>query len=304
MYEKRRKTLPANPKSISEVHQALNVLNIETKQKENFLLLNNEKENIIIFSCSTNLKFLTSVDTVYMDGTFDYYTRFFMQMFTIHGFQNGHYVPLIFCLLPNKLTSTYIFALRSIYEKCKDMNLIFSPANVTIDYEKAIINAVTEVWPESNIIGCRFHLTNSWWKKIQSLGLSMEYKEKIPKSANGYDTHFGLLFLDAQEVSDCFSYDFMSDRPVNELLTKYSDYLVDNYIGDDCSYPPSLWSSLSASLTRTTNACESFHAVFKDHFYKRTPHIIPWITVLIENIQTNVYITLKSINECKTLRKI
>jgi len=43
MYEKRRKTLSANPKSISEVHQSLNVLNIETKQKEYFLLLNNEK---------------------------------------------------------------------------------------------------------------------------------------------------------------------------------------------------------------------------------------------------------------------
>jgi len=133
MYEKRHKILPVNPKSISEVHKALNVLNIETKLKEQFLLLNNENENIIIFSCFTNLKLLTSVDTVYMDGTFDYCTRFFMQMFTIHGFQNGHYVPLIFCLLPNKLTSSYVIALRSICEKCKDMNLIFFPANVTID---------------------------------------------------------------------------------------------------------------------------------------------------------------------------
>ncbi len=52
-------------------------------------------------------------------------------------------------------------------------------------------------------------------------------------------THFW-SFLNAREVSDCFSYDFMSDRPDNELLTKYSDYLVDNYIGDDCKYPPSL----------------------------------------------------------------
>jgi len=55
MYEKKRKTLPANPKSISEIHRALNILNIETKQKENSLLLKyNEKENIIIFSCYTN----------------------------------------------------------------------------------------------------------------------------------------------------------------------------------------------------------------------------------------------------------
>ena len=61
------------------------------------------------------------------------------------------------------------------------MNLILSPVNVTINYKKAIINAVTEVWPENNIICCRFHLTNSWWKKIQSLSLSNEYKKKIGK---------------------------------------------------------------------------------------------------------------------------
>jgi len=54
-------------------------MNIETKQKENFLLLNDE--NIINFSCYTNLKF-SSVDTLYMDGTYEYCTRFFMQMFT------------------------------------------------------------------------------------------------------------------------------------------------------------------------------------------------------------------------------
>jgi hypothetical protein len=29
---------------------------------------------------------------------------------------------------------------------------------------------------------------------------------------------------------------------------------------------------------------------------------MPWITVLIEDIQTNVYVTLKSINKCKTPR--
>jgi hypothetical protein len=119
MYENKRKILPANLKSIAEVHQALNSMNIETKKKENFLLLNNENENIIIFSCNTNLKFLSSVDTIYMDATFDYYTRFFMQMFTIHGFQNGHYVPLVFCLLPNKLKYSYVFALQSIFQKCR-----------------------------------------------------------------------------------------------------------------------------------------------------------------------------------------
>jgi len=41
---------------------------------------------------------------------------FLCKRFT-HGFQNGHHNPLIFCLLPNKLKSFYVFALRSICQK-------------------------------------------------------------------------------------------------------------------------------------------------------------------------------------------
>ena len=73
---------------------------------------------------------------------------------------------------------------------------------------------------------------------MQSLGLSNEYNDS--EIGKWLRHTFRLLFLNAQEVSDCFSYDFMSVRPDNNLLTKYSDYLVDNYIGDDCKYPPSL----------------------------------------------------------------
>jgi hypothetical protein len=70
-----------------------------------------------------------------------------------------------------------MFLLFDLFEKNADINLIISLANVIIDYEKAITNVVDEVWPESNIIGCRFYLINSWWRKIQSLGLSKEYKD-------------------------------------------------------------------------------------------------------------------------------
>jgi len=56
--------------------------------------------------------------------------------------------------------------LFDLFIKNAEFNLIISPVNVNIDYEKAIINAVNEVWPES-WIGCRFYLTNSWWRKIQ-----------------------------------------------------------------------------------------------------------------------------------------
>jgi hypothetical protein len=73
--------MPQNPTNIADAHNVLNSIDVKTKQNENFLLINDEKENIIIFSCETNLRFLSTVDNIYMDGTFDYSARFFFTIF-------------------------------------------------------------------------------------------------------------------------------------------------------------------------------------------------------------------------------
>jgi len=46
------------------------------------------------------------------------------------------------------------------------------------DFEKAIHVAVSEVWPQSKLRECRFHLGQTWWRTIQSLGLSDDLKNK------------------------------------------------------------------------------------------------------------------------------
>lgn len=168
LYEHRRKTLPINPTSIQEVHEALENLDIKTMSGESFLILNDSEKHIIIFSCQTNLTFIIEVDTIYMDGTFKYCPRFFLQMFTIHGLKNGHYIPLIFCLLPDKSIETYTYTLRCIVNNC---NLLFSSKYMTVDFEISIHKSIVEIWPDSKIIGCRFHLTQSWFRQVRSLGL-------------------------------------------------------------------------------------------------------------------------------------
>jgi hypothetical protein len=54
--------------------------------------------------------------------------------------------------------------------------LKFLPQTIYRDFEEAIHNSILSVWPETNIKGCKFHLGQRWWRKIQSLGLSNEYK--------------------------------------------------------------------------------------------------------------------------------
>jgi len=72
IYRARRKTLPPLPKSVSEVHSALTLLQLNTyKGDENFLLYYKETENIVCFTTESNLKFLCSRDKIFVDGTFE-----------------------------------------------------------------------------------------------------------------------------------------------------------------------------------------------------------------------------------------
>jgi len=102
------------------------------------------------------------LETIYVDGTFQYCAKHFLQMFTIHGLINDYYIPLTFFLLPDKETQTYIKAFTHLNEECSKLRLIFSPDTVFVDFEISIQTAVQKVWATSKIKGCRFHLAQSW----------------------------------------------------------------------------------------------------------------------------------------------
>jgi len=295
MYKSRAKVLPPNPTDINEVHQYINATEINTTSGEHFVLNNDENKNFIIFSCEKNLHFLSYVENVYVDGTFKYSARFFEQMFTIHGYKNGHYIPLVFCLLVDKSEHTYEFVFKKITEKCNSLGMRLSPLKCMIDFEYAIHKAIKIAWPNTEIIGCRFHLTQSWWRNVQKFGLATHYKDESSDVGKWIHYTFGLLFLNPEEVGDCYVEDLMSDCPENEKLQKFCDYLTDNYISDESIFPPKLWAAKSSELIRTTNACESFHSFFNKSFYSNSPPIHMWLAV-VQEIQTDVYIKLNSIH--------
>jgi len=74
---------------------------------ELFLYDSDALNEIIIFTCNTNIAFLKQLDFVYMDGTFNYYDKYYTQLYTIHGIKNEIYILLMFCLLPNKEKNMY-----------------------------------------------------------------------------------------------------------------------------------------------------------------------------------------------------
>lgn len=95
-----------------------------------------------------------------MDGTFSYCPKYFYQLFTIHTVNNGHYIPLIFFLLPSKQFIVYERALKALIDICESkLSIKFNPKVFVVDFEKSFHNAIITVWHTIILHGCRFHLS-------------------------------------------------------------------------------------------------------------------------------------------------
>lgn len=212
-----------------------------------------------------------------------------------------YYIPLAFCLLPNKKEYSYKTIFNLLRKKCHSLGLNLNPKVIVADFEIAIHNAIRAEFSDSKVIGCRFHLAQAWFRKIQNLGLVPYYKKETSEIGKWLRYIFGLPFLNPSEVGDCYAFDFSEIQPQDERLSRFSDYLVDNYISEEAVFPPSLWAELSDSIERSTNACESFHAKFNASFYSTHPSIFHFIEIL-KQFQTETYIKIQSLSECARIR--
>lgn len=112
LYRSRRSSYPAYPKNLPGVIEIMKNRKIITIENEDFLLEVDSVNNILFFSTTSNLQCLCSSDKIFVYGTFYSCPKYFYQLFTVHVFKNGHYVPLSYLLLSDKSTNTYASAFR------------------------------------------------------------------------------------------------------------------------------------------------------------------------------------------------
>ncbi|GFG36558.1 hypothetical protein Cfor_01040 [Coptotermes formosanus] len=112
---------------------------------------------------------LNTVSRMYMDGTSECCPRYFYQLCATHGLVNNVHIPLVFAIFSDKTSNTSIRLLN----KLKDLGV--SPSVFVIDFENATKTATETVFPHSIIQGCRFHLPQTWCRKMQQLGLAKQY---------------------------------------------------------------------------------------------------------------------------------
>jgi hypothetical protein len=114
--------------------------------------------------------------------------------------KNKYYATLVFFLLPNKTSDTYTNTFRFIQN-------YLSPVKIYVDFKRTIHVAASEVRPLVQLKGCRFYLGQAWFRKIQTLGLSKEFKTKNCEIGRCLKMVFGLSFLSPEEINDCYTDD-------------------------------------------------------------------------------------------------
>ena len=134
--------------------------NFEIPQKFQDILLHdsgvNDPNRILAFGNMEMLEyFMVPGCTGFGDGTFQICPTLFFQLYTLHTRVAGYYPPCVYFLLPNKTEATYNRMLAIF----RQLALRIDPLEFLVDFELAAMNAFRRAFPEADVTGCFFHLS-------------------------------------------------------------------------------------------------------------------------------------------------
>ena len=198
--------------------------------------------------------------------------------------RDGHLLPSLFVLLPNKTEATY----RRMWDQIRLLCPLAQPREMLLDFEKAAINSFEEVWPDTLVKCCFFHLTQNVWRKVQAAGLQAAYSQD-EELAMRIRQLPALAFAPLLDVPGLFAA-VAAQLPMPEA-TELVLYFERTYIGRTLPggtyqaplFPIDLWNyhiETPFGLPRTTNAVEAWHRSFNATVGCHHPTIWKFIAAL------------------------
>ena len=249
-----------------------------------------DPERIIILSSPMLQKTVQNADFFLIDGTFDICPSIYYQLMTIHAIcgevgknDNKKPViqPLVFALLPKKNAETYKRFLVELNQK-----IGMNPKTFLMDFEIGLSKTIREIWPDSDIAYCFFHLEQSLWRKVQELkgNAIANYKAQGHNFNNLVTAIGGTAFVPPEMVPEAFKKICQRFKDDSEDYKVFSEYFYKNYVGEDQpdgsqKAPPFLvdeWNVYHRTLAfqpRTNNAVEGWHSGMKKIFNCRKPSL-------------------------------
>ncbi|KAK3911699.1 PKS-NRPS hybrid synthetase [Frankliniella fusca] len=322
--------LPANPKTLQELGEIPNDFRV-TLGKKTFLIYDSYDDTesgeesdeeaerrrrgkrILVYSSKTGLKALARSPVWQLDGTFETSPDIFAQILTIHGEYHGEMLPMAFALLPDKHESTYTRVLEAIKDVCARQHIRRpGPTTAIMDFEKGLNNAVAVAFPDTELRLCLFHLKQAAFRKIQQLGLTVQYRDEDDDSIRmAFRQILGVAFVPVEDVEDAFRH---VTEEIPDEMKPFSKYFAETYVLGRVvrgrrrtapRYPPDLWNQhLSArhNEPRTNNTTEAWH----NRFQKMVGKSHPTVFNLIKEFQKeegDVRVMMAELDAGKTIRQ-
>lgn len=270
LHRVRNGQVPGDPASLRHliIPQQYKLVN-----NKNFLLHDSgpEENRILVFSTAENLEFMYRHPNWFCDGTFKASPRLFCQLYTIHAVHNELSIPVVFALLPDRTEVTY----RKLFSILKELKPNLAPQTIMTDFERASINAIEHVFPETRKSGCYFHFKQCIFREIQ----------RNPELLHGYNSDVSvsmqlkylgaLAFVPQDDVVSAYEELLETEfyRQHYEQLSEILDYMEKTWIGSLMRgnrrrrplFSVELWNqnqNVREGLHRTNNLAESWHNSF------------------------------------------
>ena len=236
---------------------------------------------IIVYASDASLLRLANCKTIYMDGTFKCCPSLYTQLFTIHGLSNNFVVPLVYALLSDKSSASYYKLFDILRQAIFALGAVLDPKIVVSDFESGLVDAMRVHFPQTSHSGCHFHYTQAVYKKVQDLGLTSAYKEKLQenKIKEFVQLCMALAFIPKSEVvvqfNECVS---ILTEEHRQLLERFIVYFRDTWA--EGLFAIKLWNKYGQDfLHRTNNRVESWHSTLKQKLPTH-PNVFLLVTAL------------------------
>ena len=237
----------------------------DINKNEQFLMYSGQAGRIMLFCAKTELATIHQSEYLVCDGTFEMAPYSSYQLYTIHGYIQGEGLPLMFAILPNKTTATYVEMLAALRTGLVSaFGNIGSVRYVLTDFELAAINAVHQVFPEVQVKGCTFHFRQAILRKLKQEGIQQVYESE---TLNPVLRSWLRSLMSMSMLPLIWSSLQLPPTTTPDMDTKagaVAKYFDSTWITGD--FPPSMWSHFDHEGPRTTNLAEGLHNSLNSRF--------------------------------------
>ena len=261
LYEKLNKNVPKDVEDINTIDFNSNYF--KTLYKEKFLVYHDEELIILQSKIQAKIMYDNSKD-VFIDGTFYSAPKAIYQIIIIRVNieDTNRFATTGFALCKNKTELLYKKLLLEINKNINyEINKIFKPTFIHIDFELALSNAIINVWNSSEIKYCYFHYQQLIERKrkkfIDLFNNEIEIKELFKRIKT-------LPLIKPIYVKDVFDLIKSNNRfeELEEFLVYYEEQFFNIY---DIKY----WNYYDQYYLRTNNPCEGFNNKLNSFFAKK-----------------------------------